>query len=48
MNARLREEHIKIDGIVERAYKQEPFKSDEERLSVLLKFYQERISEENK
>ncbi|CZQ86544.1 DNA methyltransferase [Trichococcus ilyis] len=45
MNARLREAHEKIDGIVERAYKQEPFKSDEERLSVLLKLYQEMVSE---
>jgi type II restriction/modification system DNA methylase subunit YeeA len=48
MNARLREAHEKIDGIVERAYKQEPFKSDEERLSVLLKLYQEMASEEKK
>jgi len=48
MNARLREAHEKIDGIVERAYKQEPFKSDEERLSVLLKLYQETVSEEKK
>lgn len=45
MSARLREAHEKIDGIVERAYKQEPFKSDEERLSVLLKLYQEMVSE---
>lgn len=48
MNARLREAHKKIDGIVERAYKQEPFKSDEERLSVLLKLYQKMVSEEKK
>lgn len=48
MNVRLREAHEKIDGIVERAYKQEPFKSDEERLSVLLKLYQEMASEEKK
>lgn len=48
MNARLREAHEKIDGIVERAYKQEPFKSDEERLNVLLKLYQEMVSEEKK
>lgn len=48
MNARLREAHEKIDGIVERAYKQEPFKSDEERLSVLLKLYQEMVSGEKK
>ncbi len=48
MNARLREAHEKIDGIVERAYKQEPFKSDEERLSVLLKLYQAMVSEDKK
>ncbi len=48
MNARLRKAHEKIDGIVERAYKQEPFKSDEERLSVLLKLYQEMVSEDKK
>lgn len=48
MNVRLREAHEKIDGIVERAYKQEPFKSDEERLSILLKFYREMISEDKK
>lgn len=48
MNARLREAHEKIDGIVERAYKQEPFKSDEERLSVLLRLYQEMTSEEKR
>lgn len=45
MNSRLREAHEKIDGIVERAYKQEPFKSDEERLGVLLKLYKEMVSE---
>lgn len=44
MNLRLREAHEKIDGIVERAYKQEPFKTDEERLSVLLKLYNEKVS----
>lgn len=48
MNARLRKAHEKIDGIVERAYKQEPFKSDEERLSILLKLYQEMVSEDKK
>lgn len=48
MNARLREAHEKIDGIVERAYRQEPFKSDEERLSVLLKLYQQMVNEEKK
>lgn len=48
MNAKLREAHEKIDGIVERAYKQEPFKSDEERLSVLLNLYQKMLRKEKK
>lgn len=48
MNKRLREAHEKIDGIVERSYRQEPFKSDEERLSMLLKLYREMLSEEKK
>lgn len=47
MNQRLREAHEVIDGIVERAYRQEPFNSDEERLSVLLKLYQEMMKDEN-
>lgn len=47
MNSRLRKAHEKIDGIVERAYRQEPFKSDEERLSILLKLYQEVTGEKN-
>ncbi|MFW3538980.1 class I SAM-dependent DNA methyltransferase [Vagococcus fluvialis] len=46
MNERLRIAHEKIDGIVERAYRQEPFKSDEERLSTLLNLYQKMTSEE--
>lgn len=48
MNAGLREAHEKIDGIVERAYKQEPFKSDEERIGVLLNLYQEMVRKEKK
>lgn len=48
MNKRLREAHEKIDGIVERAYKQAPFKSDEERLNLLLKYYKEITSEVQK
>ena len=35
----LREAHQVLDGIVERAYKETPFTSDEERLSHLLKRY---------
>lgn len=37
----LREAHRVLDGIVERAYKETPFTSDEERLSHLLKRYKE-------
>lgn len=37
----LREAHQVLDGIVERAYKDTPFTSDEERLSHLLKRYKE-------
>lgn len=33
--------HENLDGIVERAYRQKSFESDEERLEVLLKMYQE-------
>ena len=48
MNERLRQTHEKIDGIVERAYQQKPFESDEERLSVLLNLYKEMTEKEAK
>ena len=48
MNERLRQAHEKIDGIVERAYQQKPFESDEERLSVLLNLYKEITEKEAK
>ena len=41
MPASLREAHQKLDQIVERAYKDTPFTSDEERLSHLLNRYKE-------
>lgn len=41
----LRDAHKKLDEIVERAYKDTPFKSDEERLSHLLKRYKEMTHE---
>lgn len=41
MNARLKEAHLKIDDIVERAYKSTPFTSDEERTNHLIKLYKE-------
>lgn len=37
----LQKKHEELDGVVDRAYRQKPFESDEERLSVLLKLYQE-------
>lgn len=48
MNERLRKAHEKIDGIVERAYQQKPFESDEEKLSVLLNLYKEMTEKEAK
>ncbi|HHU64765.1 type IIL restriction-modification enzyme MmeI, partial [Streptococcus sp.] len=45
MPDRLREAHKKLDEIVERAYKDTPFNSDEERLSHLLKRYKEMTHE---
>lgn len=38
----LKEKHQELDGIVERAYRQKPFNSDEERLSTLLTLYKEK------
>lgn len=45
MNVRLRRAHQKIDGIVERAYRQEPFNTDEERLNTLFKYYSTKVDE---
>ncbi|MFJ1628321.1 class I SAM-dependent DNA methyltransferase [Marinilactibacillus psychrotolerans] len=41
MPENLRKKHEELDGIVDRAYQQRPFDSDEERLATLLKLYQE-------
>ena len=41
----LRRAHEKLDEIVERAYKDTPFLSDEDRLSTLLTMYQQMIEE---
>lgn len=40
----LRQKHKELDGIVDRSYQQRSFESDEERLSTLLKLYQEMTS----
>ncbi|MFH7834730.1 class I SAM-dependent DNA methyltransferase [Bacillus luti] len=37
----LREKHEELNGIVDRAYRQRPFESDEERLALLLNLYKE-------
>ena len=37
----LKKKHEELDGIVDRAYRQKPFESDDERLSILLKLYKE-------
>lgn len=37
----LRAKHEELDGIIDRAYRQKPFESDEERLSTLLELYRE-------
>ena len=36
----LQQKHEELDGIIDRAYRQKPFDSDEERLSILLELYQ--------
>ena len=41
MPVELKLAHEKLDGIVERAYRQRVFQTDEERLGLLLKMYQE-------
>lgn len=37
----LRKKHEELDGIIDRAYRQRSFESDEERLAVLLKMYKD-------
>lgn len=45
MNPRLLEAHQALDEVVDRAYKSSGFKDDNERLSLLLKMYSEKIAE---
>lgn len=47
MNKRLKKAHEELDMVVEKAYRTTPFKSDDERLSFLLKMYEEKRNEEN-
>lgn len=48
MNPRLLETHQALDEVVDRAYKSSGFKDDNERLSLLLKMYSEKIAENDK
>ena len=48
MNPRLLEAHQALDEVVDRAYKSSGFKDDNERLSLLLKMYSEKIAENDK
>lgn len=46
MNPRLLAAHQELDQVVDRAYRDRPFKDDNERLSLLLKMYSKKINEE--
>lgn len=48
MPEELLELHEKLDGIVDRAYRQTPFKDDQERLGMLLNMYQEMTNNDTK
>ena len=45
MNPRLLKAHQELDEVVDRAYKKSGFKDDNERLSMLLKMYSEKVKE---
>ncbi len=44
----LRQEDAEMDVAVEQCYRSRPFKSDEERLEYLFKFYEEMIEAEKR
>lgn len=46
MNSRLLAAHQELDQVVDRAYRDRPFKNDNERLSLLLDMYSEKVNEE--
>ncbi|WP_314991322.1 DNA methyltransferase [uncultured Gemella sp.] len=48
MNQRLLNAHKALDRYIDKLYSKKEFSSDEERLSVLLKMYQQKIDEEKK
>lgn len=47
MNPRLLAAHQELDEVVDRAYRDRPFTDDNERLSLLLNMYSQKIKEEN-
>ena len=46
MNPRLLAAHQELDEVVDRAYRDRPFKDDNERLSLLLNMYNQKVNEE--
>lgn len=46
MNSRLLAAHQELDQVVDRAYRDRPFKDDNERLSLLLNMYSQKVNEE--
>ena len=46
MNSRLKAAHEELDQVVDRAYRDRPFKDDNERLALLLEMYSQKVNEE--
>lgn len=46
MNPRLKAAHEELDRVVDRAYRDRPFKDDNERLALLLDMYSKKVNEE--
>lgn len=46
MNSRLKAAHEELDQVVDRAYRDRPFKDDNERLALLLDMYSKKVNEE--
>lgn len=46
MNPRLKAAHEELDRVVDRAYRDRPFKDDNERLALLLEMYSQKVKEE--
>lgn len=48
MNSRLKAAHEELDRVVDRAYRDRPFKDDNERLALLLDMYSKKVSGNDK